>query len=81
MGGSLVSWRPVIGQRLGKQIAATVRRGGVAWESTRQRGRRIPELRSVGDSAPDVVHYVCSINMTAVVPGSSASNTCASSAE
>lgn len=57
------------------------RRGGVSWEMTRQRGCRIPELRSVGDSAPDVVHHVCSINMTAVVPGSSASNTWASSAE
>lgn len=32
MGFSLVPWRPVIEQRLGQQIAATVRGGGVSWE-------------------------------------------------
>ena len=31
MGFSLVPWKPVIEQRLGQQIAATVRGGGVAW--------------------------------------------------
>jgi hypothetical protein len=31
MGFSLVPWRPVIEQRLGQQIAATVRNGGVEW--------------------------------------------------
>lgn len=38
MGFSLVPWRPVIEQRLGQQIAATVRGGGVSWETGRQRG-------------------------------------------
>ena len=38
MGFSLVSWKPVIKQRLGLQIAATVRGGGVSWEVGRQRG-------------------------------------------
>jgi hypothetical protein len=32
MGFSLVPWRPVIEQRLGQQIAATVRGSGVSWE-------------------------------------------------
>jgi len=32
MGFSLVPWKPVIEQRLGQQIAATVRGGGVSWE-------------------------------------------------
>lgn len=31
MGFSLVPWRPVIEQRLGQQLAATVRGGGVSW--------------------------------------------------
>ncbi|ANC43274.1 TPA: relaxase/mobilization nuclease and DUF3363 domain-containing protein [Pseudomonas aeruginosa] len=35
---SLVPWRPVIEQRLGQQLAATVRSGGVSWEIGRQRG-------------------------------------------
>ncbi|WP_454710803.1 DUF3363 domain-containing protein [Cupriavidus nantongensis] len=35
---SLVPWRPVIEQRLGQQIAATVRGGGVSWEVGRQLG-------------------------------------------
>ncbi|MCY1559938.1 hypothetical protein D9M68_970240 [compost metagenome] len=35
---SLVPWRPVIEQRLGQQIAATVRGGGVSWEVGRARG-------------------------------------------
>ncbi|WIA60441.1 relaxase/mobilization nuclease and DUF3363 domain-containing protein [Stenotrophomonas sp. BIO128-Bstrain] len=37
MGFSLVPWRPVIEQRLGHQIAATVRGGSVSWEIGRQR--------------------------------------------
>ncbi|BDR09931.1 hypothetical protein CTR2_R32690 [Comamonas thiooxydans] len=35
---SLVPWRPVIEQRLGQQIAATVRGSGVSWDIGRQRG-------------------------------------------
>ncbi|MGC5830928.1 relaxase/mobilization nuclease and DUF3363 domain-containing protein [Ralstonia pseudosolanacearum] len=38
MGFSLVPWKPVIEQRLGQQIAATMRSGGVSWEIGRQRG-------------------------------------------
>ena len=38
MGFSLVPWRPVIEQRLGQQLAATVRGGGVSWEMARHRG-------------------------------------------
>ena len=34
----LVPWRPVIEQRLGQQIAATVRGGGVSWEIGRRPG-------------------------------------------
>lgn len=42
MGFSLVPWRPVIEQRLGQQLAATVRGGGgVSWEIGRQRGPAI----------------------------------------
>ncbi|MDR2012527.1 MAG: relaxase/mobilization nuclease and DUF3363 domain-containing protein [Rhodanobacter sp.] len=41
MGFSLVPWRPVIEQRLGQQIAATVRGGGVSWEVGQQRGPAI----------------------------------------
>jgi hypothetical protein len=37
MGFSLVPWRPVIEQRLGPQIAATVRGGRVYREIGRQR--------------------------------------------
>ncbi|QEA14337.1 MULTISPECIES: relaxase/mobilization nuclease domain-containing protein [Comamonas] len=37
MGFSLVPWKPVIEQRLGQQLAATVRGGGVSWEIGRQR--------------------------------------------
>lgn len=37
-GFSLVPWRPVIEQRLGQQIAATVHGGGVSWEVGRSRG-------------------------------------------
>ncbi|RMO08284.1 hypothetical protein ALQ47_02448 [Pseudomonas cichorii] len=40
-GFSLVPWRPVIEPRLGQQIAATVRGGGVSWEIGRQRGMSI----------------------------------------
>jgi len=38
MGFSLVPWKPVIEQRLGQQIAATVRGSGVTWEIGRVRG-------------------------------------------
>ncbi|RIZ35912.1 type VI secretion protein [Pseudomonas aeruginosa] len=38
MGFTLVPWRPVIEQRLGQQIVATVRGGGVSWEIGRSRG-------------------------------------------
>ena len=38
MGFSLVPWKPVIEQRLGQQLAATVRGAGVSWEIGRQRG-------------------------------------------
>lgn len=41
MGFSLVPWKPVIEQRLGQQIAATVRGNGVSWEIGRQRGPSI----------------------------------------
>jgi type IV secretory pathway VirD2 relaxase len=41
MGFSLVPWKPVIEQRLGQQIAATVRGGGVSWEIGRLRGHSI----------------------------------------
>ncbi|MCC7330468.1 MAG: relaxase/mobilization nuclease and DUF3363 domain-containing protein [Gammaproteobacteria bacterium] len=34
---SLVPWKPVIEQRLGQQLAATVRGGGVSWEIARSR--------------------------------------------
>ncbi|MDR9836755.1 relaxase/mobilization nuclease domain-containing protein [Herbaspirillum huttiense] len=37
MGFSLVPWKPVIEQRLGQQLAATVRGGGVSWDIGRQR--------------------------------------------
>lgn len=38
MGFSLVPWRPVIEQRLGKQLTATMRGGRASWEFGRQRG-------------------------------------------
>ncbi|AOS80124.1 MULTISPECIES: relaxase/mobilization nuclease and DUF3363 domain-containing protein [Hydrogenophaga] len=38
IGFRLVPWRPVIEQRLGQQIAATVRGGGVSWEIGRTKG-------------------------------------------
>ncbi|KVR89687.1 relaxase/mobilization nuclease domain-containing protein [Burkholderia vietnamiensis] len=38
VGFSLVPWKPVIEQRLGQQLSATVRGGGVSWEIGRQRG-------------------------------------------
>ena len=41
MGFSLVPWKPVIEQRLGQQLAATVRGSGVAWEIGRQHGASI----------------------------------------
>ncbi|HFZ2536042.1 TPA: DUF3363 domain-containing protein, partial [Pseudomonas aeruginosa] len=41
LGFSLVPWKPMIEQRLGQQLAATVRVGGVSWEIGKQRGRSI----------------------------------------
>lgn len=41
VGFSLVPWRPVIEQRLGQQLVATVRGGGVSWEIGRKRGMSI----------------------------------------
>lgn len=41
VGFSLVPWKPVIEQRLGQQMAATVRGGGVSWEIGRHRGPSI----------------------------------------
>jgi len=38
MGFSLVPWKPVIEQRLGQQLAATMRGGSATWEFNRQRG-------------------------------------------
>ncbi|HFX0594344.1 TPA: relaxase/mobilization nuclease domain-containing protein [Pseudomonas aeruginosa] len=38
VGFSLVPWRPVIEQRIGQQIAATVRGAGVSWEIGRRQG-------------------------------------------
>jgi hypothetical protein len=38
VGFSLVPWKPVIEQRLGQQIAATVRGAGATWEIGRVRG-------------------------------------------
>jgi hypothetical protein len=38
---SLVRWRPVIQQRPGQKIAATVRGSEVSWEIGRQRGLSI----------------------------------------
>jgi type IV secretory pathway VirD2 relaxase len=40
-GFSLVPWKPLIEPRLGQQLAATVRGGGVSWEVGRHRGRSI----------------------------------------
>ncbi|MDA7418104.1 relaxase/mobilization nuclease and DUF3363 domain-containing protein [Xenophilus arseniciresistens] len=41
VGFSLVPWKPVIEQRLGQQLVATVHGGGVSWEIGRQRGMSI----------------------------------------
>ena len=41
MGFSLVPWKPVIEQRLGQQLAATVRSSGVSWELGRKRGTSV----------------------------------------
>ncbi|MOA67223.1 hypothetical protein D3C78_1943030 [compost metagenome] len=41
MGFSLVPWKPMIEQRLGQQLAATVRGASVSWEIGRQRGNSI----------------------------------------
>lgn len=41
MGFSLVPWTPVIAQRLGQQIAATMCGGDVSWQVGRQRGPAI----------------------------------------
>ena len=39
MGFSLVPWRPVVEQWLGRQVAAVVRGSSVSWDMGRQRGR------------------------------------------
>ena len=41
MGFSLVPWKPVIEQRIGQAMTATVRGSGVSWEFGRQRGPAI----------------------------------------
>jgi len=41
MGFSLVPWKPVIEQRLGQQLAATVRGSDVSWDIGRQRGMTV----------------------------------------
>ncbi|WP_133648537.1 relaxase/mobilization nuclease domain-containing protein [Paraburkholderia flava] len=41
MGFSLVPWKPVVEQRIGQQLAATVRGTGVSWEIGRQRGPHV----------------------------------------
>ena len=41
LGFCLVPWKPVIEQRLGQQLAATVRGAEVSWEIGRQRGPSI----------------------------------------
>jgi len=41
MGFSLMPWKPVIEQRLGQQLAATLHGGGVSWEVGRQRGPQL----------------------------------------
>lgn len=41
MGFSLVPWRPVVEQRLGKTVTALVRGGSASWEFGRQRGASI----------------------------------------
>ena len=41
LGFRLVPWKPVIEQRLGQSMAATVRGGGVSWELGRQQGPSI----------------------------------------
>ncbi|AEA61134.1 relaxase/mobilization nuclease and DUF3363 domain-containing protein [Burkholderia gladioli] len=38
VGFSLVPWKPVIEQRMGQRLSATVRGGGVSWEIGRPRG-------------------------------------------
>lgn len=38
MGFSLVPWKPMIEQRVGQQLVASVRGGGVSWDIGRQRG-------------------------------------------
>lgn len=38
MGFSLVPWKPMIEQRLGQQITATMRGGGVSWDIRSARG-------------------------------------------
>lgn len=41
LGFTLVPWKPVIEQRLGQAMAATIRGGGASWESGRQQGPSI----------------------------------------
>ena len=38
LGFSLVPWRPVVEQRLGQRVSATIREGAVTWVLERQRG-------------------------------------------
>ena len=38
MSFSLVPWKPVIEQRLGQQLAATMRGSGISWQVERQLG-------------------------------------------
>ena len=47
MGFSLVPWKPVIEQRLGQQITATVNSGRVSWEVGRQRGISIAYAQQI----------------------------------
>ena len=35
---TLVPWRPVMDERLGRQITGVIRDGGVSWDFTRARG-------------------------------------------
>lgn len=56
MGFSLVPWKPVIEQRLGQQLAATVRGSGVSWEVRRQLGPSIGWTDTTGtEPVVDVV--------------------------
>ena len=57
MGFSLVPWKPVIEQRLGQQLAATMRGSSVSWEIGRQRSPKLGHLAaSVSPQKPQVFH-------------------------